>query len=207
MVELFLTSFTSLFVIVDPIGTAAVFVALTQGRDKRSSQFIALKATIIAASLLLFFALFGKTLLSQIGVSFDAFRIAGGLLLFVTAFRMIMGFHDSPSIQSKDSVYNDDTNIAVFPLAIPLLAGPGCMVAAILNIDLATTPSETYIVLFTMVAVQGIALLCMLFAFYIVRTIGNTGSNILARMMGILLAALSIQFIAEGLFSMIGIYQ
>ena len=197
--ELFLSALASLFVIVDPLGTAAVFLALTKNFDAKAARSIALKAVTIAIALLTFFALFGEALLSHLGISFDAFRIAGGLLLFVTAFRMIMGFHDAGTVDSDKSCYKDEGNIAVFPLAIPMLAGPGCMTATVLNINLATNLLEKLGVIGAIILVELATLLCLLFASYVVKIIGNTGSSILARLMGILLAALSVQFIIEGI--------
>lgn len=202
--EIFLACFISLFVIVDPLGTAAVFSALTRKTtDKIQLRNIALQAAFIATTLLIFFGFFGQFLLQKMGISLDAFRIAGGLLIFVTAFRMIMGFHQSDSIDSKDSCYKDISNIAVFPLAIPLLAGPGCMTAVILNMNNAHDFESKLIIILAIVVVEISALICMLFASKIIKVVGETASSILARLMGIILAALSVQFIADGTINII----
>lgn len=122
--ELFITAFVSLFVVVDPFGTAAVFTVLTQAMTNAEKRKIAFKAVFLALSIMLLFSVVGKTLLDYMHISLPAFRVAGGLLLFITAFRMIMGFHDPDQLNSEKTAYKDRTNIAVFPLAIPLLSGP-----------------------------------------------------------------------------------
>lgn len=201
MIELFLSSFVSFIVIVDPLGTAAVFSALTSKIPAAERKKIAIKAVMIAVTLLFLFGLFGKTLLAHMGISLDAFRIAGGLLIFTTAFRMIMGDHDSDSIDSKDSVYKDLSNMAIFPLAIPLLSGPGCMTAMILNMGNAHEIEHKAIILVSMIFVEIIALLAMLSAGKLTAFFGPAASSLLSRLMGVLLAALSVQFIADGVKS------
>lgn len=196
--DIFLHSFVLLFVIVDPIGTAAVFSALVRGLDARSSLKIALRAVAIGMTLLLLFGLCGNILLHHLGISLGAFRVAGGLLLFVTAFRMLMGFHDPDTLDSERSTYKDRSDIAVFPIAIPLLAGPGCLTAVMLSMTAVQIPAEKAYVAAAVVAVQLIALVCMLMADRLVRLFGPSGSSLLARIMGILMAAMAVQFIADG---------
>lgn len=201
MLELFLASFISFLVIVDPIGSSAVFSALTGKARADRKRAIAIKAVLIATTVLIIFGLAGKIILTQMGISIDAFRIAGGLLIFVTAFRMIMGFHDPDKIGSNENVYKDTSNIAVFPLAIPLLAGPGCMTAMMLNMGNAHTIEHKAIVIASVIIVEICALTAMLTAAKLSTIIGSTGSSLLSRLMGILLAALSVQFIADGILN------
>lgn len=122
--DLFFAAFVSLFVVVDPFGTAAVFISLTKGQDK-DAQFRIAKAVMLSILLLVLFGLAGHALLTQMGVSLDALKVAGGALLFVTAFRMIMGYHDPDQLQSEKSTYGKSDDIAVFPLAIPCWPGRG----------------------------------------------------------------------------------
>lgn len=199
MLEIFLSSFISLLVIVDPLGTAAVFSAITVKQTTAQRRAVAIKAMTIAMVLLFLFGLGGKFLLLQMGISLDAFRIAGGLLLFVTAFRMIMGHHDSDSIDSSDSCYKDISNMAIFPLAIPLLAGPGCMTAMILNMNNAALIEHKAVIVLSMVLVEILALFAMLGAAKLTSMIGAAGSSLMSRLMGVLLAALSVQFVADGI--------
>lgn len=199
MLEIFLSSFISLLVIVDPLGTAAVFSAITVKQNAAQRRAVALKAMMIAMTLLFLFGLGGKFLLLQMGISLDAFRIAGGLLLFVTAFRMIMGQHDSDSVDSNDSCYKDISNMAIFPLAIPLLAGPGCMTAMILNMNNAALIEHKAVIILSMILVEILALFAMLGAAKLTSMIGAAGSSLMSRLMGVLLAALSVQFVADGI--------
>lgn len=200
LIDVFLSAFIALFVIADPIGTASIFAVLTRAKAPQVSFKIALKATLIAVCLLVFFGFVGAWLLGMLGITLPAFRIAGGLLLFVTAFRMIVGFHDPDQVESEKSKYGKDDDIAVFPLAIPLLAGPGCMTAVLLHMT--AEPGEWQAkaaVVTAILSVQLIAFLVMVFSQRMIKAVGETGGSLLARVMGILLAALSVQFVADGI--------
>lgn len=198
-IDLFLAVFVSLFVLVDPFGTAAVFTTLTQRDDAAAQRRIAIRASVLAVLILLCFGVFGKILLHYMGISLPAFRIAGGLLLFVTAFRMVLGFHDPDQLQSARSIYKDNSNLAVFPLAIPLLAGPGCMTAVVMFMTKARGLADYGVIFGAVVAVEVLALLILLGSARIGRFIGSTGNGLLARVMGILLCAMAVQFIADGI--------
>lgn len=197
--DLFLSAFVSLFVVIDPFGTAAVFSALSQKMDQITQRKIALKAVLISSGLLFVFSLLGQPLLERMEISLSAFRIAGGLLLFVTAFRMIMGLHDPDQLNSERNAYPDRSDIAVFPLAIPLLAGPGTMTAMIMFSTAARDAVEHMEVLGAALLVQMIAFVCLIGAAALGRLFGPTGYGIITRVMGILLAAMSVQFISDGL--------
>lgn len=196
--DIFLAAFITLFVIVDPLGTSAVFPSLVKGQSPQMVRFIALKASLVAVSILILFGIGGEALLHYLGISIPAFRIAGGLLLFVTGFRMIMGFHDPDQIESENSVYSDRSDVAVFPLAVPLLAGPGSMTAALLHMTTASTVTDKGMIVAAIILVEIIAFVSMLGAERLVRFFGPTGSTLLARLIGILMAAMAIQFIIDG---------
>lgn len=196
--DVFLAAFITLFVIVDPLGTSAVFPSLVKGQPAHMVRFIALKASLVAVSILILFGIGGEALLHYLGISIPAFRIAGGLLLFVTGFRMIMGFHDPDQIESENSIYNDRSDVAVFPLAVPLLAGPGSMTAALLHMTTASSVLDKGMIVAAIVLVEIIAFVSMLGAERLVRFFGPTGSTLLARLIGILMAAMAIQFIIDG---------
>jgi multiple antibiotic resistance protein len=202
MISFFVSAFIAMFVIVDPLGTATAFAALTGQFTSSQSRAVAIKAAVIAMGVLTLFALVGESLLHHMGISLPAFRIAGGLLLFVTAFRMIMGAHDSSHLNSAQTIYTDRSHIAVFPMAIPFLAGPGCMTAAILNSSNAHDITSKIVVIAAIISVELIALICMLIASRVSRALGSGGSSLLARLMGILLAALAVQFIADGIIGL-----
>lgn len=197
--ETFLQAFITMFVIVDPLGTASVFAVLTRGMDGREASRIALKASLIAVCLLLGFGLLGGGLLRELGISLPAFRVAGGLLLFVTAFRMLMGFHDPDHLNSEKTVYRDKTDIAIFPLAIPFLAGPGCMTAAMLLMTASSLAADKALVGLAIALVSAAGFLSMLGAARLARLFGPSGGSLLARIMGVLLAAMAVQFVADGI--------
>ncbi len=199
MFDHFLPSYVTLFVIADPLGTAAIFLAMTRGYTDADIRRIAIKACLIALGLMAIFALLGQTLLHLLSITLPAFRVAGGLLLFVTAFRMVMGNHEHKELNDEDGgVYADRTDIAVFPLAIPLLCGPGCMTASILLFNQPGTWIGKASVLLAMVAVQVTAFMCLRYAPRLQAVIGQTGTSILARVMGVILAAMAIQFVVDG---------
>ncbi len=189
----------TLFVIVDPFGSAAVFSALMGGQPAEVARKTAFRASLIAGVILIAFGLIGDALLHHLGISIGAFRIAGGLLLFVTAFRMLMGFHDPDQLESEEkSAYSDRTDVAIFPLAIPLLAGPGGMTASILHMTAVHTIDGKLIVIAAIVVVELIALFSMLGADRLVRLFGSSGSSLLVRIMGVLMAAMAVQFMIDG---------
>lgn len=197
--ELFVSAFVSLFVLVDPFGTAAVFSVLTQAMTRKEQTRVALKAMFIALVILLLFSAVGRLLLEYMHISLPAFRVAGGLLLFVTAFRMIMGFHDPDQLNSEKTAYKDRSDIAVFPLAIPMLAGPGVMTAVIMFSTAAHDIISHIQVTVAIVLVQVLALFSLLGAGTLGQFFGATGNSIIARIMGILLAAMAVQFMADGI--------
>lgn len=204
MLEFFTPTFVTLFVIADPIGTAAIFLALASGYTDQQVRATAIKASVIAAGLMLLFGIAGGHLIPLLGISLPAFRIAGGLLLFVTAFRMVMGQREKQ--RSRESGVNnpdsDNEDIAVFPLAIPLLCGPGCMTASILLMEKPDHIGGQMQVGAAMIAVQVVSFLALRYAPRLNKIIGSTGTSILARVMGVLLAAMAIQFIADGIKTM-----
>ena len=196
--ETFLSALVTLTVIIDPLGTAAVYGALTAAMTHEHAEAIAKKSCLVGGGVLLFFGLMGAAVLAMLGISLEAFRIAGGLLLFVTAFRMLMGDHDQQNIQKDGSVYSDRGDIAVFPLAIPLLSGPGCITAIILLTNQSPAWIDQAQVYLAMVLAVLASYASMKAVQRLKTVLGTGGIQIMARLMGILLAALAIQFIADG---------
>jgi len=146
----FTTVFITIFTIVDPLGTSAVFAGLTSKLSTKETYKIALQATVIAVAVLLFFGFIGKIVLEHMGISSEAFKVAGGLLLFYTAFRMVLGGHE----KNAPSVSDTSNTIAVFPMAIPLMAGPGCATAFILLLETAQAQeTSSLMVVLAMLAV------------------------------------------------------
>jgi multiple antibiotic resistance protein len=193
----FLNALTGFFVIIDPIGAALVFHSLIPEDEKRHRKVMAFKAIIISVVLLLVFGNYGEPLLQLLGININSLRIAGGLLLFYTAFGMITEDieYDSAS-QVKD--------ISVFPMTIPLLAGPGALTLVILLFSKGTTAAENIAVTVAIGAVLLLTLILMLASRYLKKIIGETGDEILRRFLGVILAALSIQFIYDGINNIAG---
>ena len=193
----YITAFVTLFVVMDPIGLAPLFIALTQGMSARARFHVGLRAVTIAAILLTLFGLFGDKILVGIGISMPAFRIAGGVLLFLTALDMLF---ERRTQRREGHQAEPEHDPSVFPLATPLIAGPGAMATMIL---LAGAPGAdtTHIVLVHLVM---LAVLCCTFALFVLaspleRLLGRTGTMVVTRLLGMLLAALAIQFILDGL--------
>ncbi len=193
----YITAFVTLFVVVDPIGLAPLFIALTQGMNARQRLSVGLRAIAIGAGLLTLFGLFGDKILLGIGISMPAFRIAGGVLLFLTALDML--FERRTQRREGQSV-EPAHDPSVFPLATPLIAGPGAMATMIL---LAGAPgADAQHILFVhlvMLAVLACVFVLFLLATPLERVLGRTGTMVVTRLLGMLLAALAIQFILDGL--------
>jgi len=196
--DLFISAFVSLFVIVDPLGTSVVYSSLTKGMNSPELYKTAIKAVTIAIAILVVFCFIGQPLLHHLGISMSAFRIAGGLLLFITAFRMIMGFHDPDQLESARQNHSKEDDIAIFPMAIPLLAGPGTITATLMFSTSALSSIELATIIGVVIIVQLIALVSLLLSPQLMKLMGKTGNGVMARIMGILLAAMSVQFIADG---------
>jgi len=194
--SVFINAFMTLTVIVDPVGTAAAFAGRSSGFEIHQARRIALKSVVIAFTLLLLAGLFGNALLNKIGITFSAFRIAGGILLFATASRMIFGCRDQKLTKENVGMSHD---ITVFPLAIPLLAGPGCMTAMALLMEKTDSWQDSMLVITALVLTHVTALICLIGANYIRKFLGMDGADIVARVMGIILAAMSVQFIIDGI--------
>jgi multiple antibiotic resistance protein len=195
-----ITAFVTLFVVIDPIGTAPLFVALTQGMPAARRRSIGVRACVIAAILLALFGLAGEEFLRFIGISMPAFQIAGGILLFLTALDMLF---DRRSQRRKD--HADEGTAApaddpsVFPLAMPLIAGPGAMATMVLLInETGRSPQGLVLVTGVMLGVIALVFLSFLSAGLIERLLRRTGTMVMTRLFGLLLAALSVQFVLNG---------
>ena len=195
-----LSAIVTLFVTIDPAGLAPIFVVLTNGRTRTERNAIALRATIVAGAVLVGFALVGEPLIGFLGISLPAFRIAGGLLLFVIAFEMVFGRRsERKSVAAQTAVERDDPpHVAVFPLAIPLIAGPGAISATILLASRAPAATATLGLLAIIIALIGLCLVVFLGAHQLERILGETGRIVVSRLLGLLLAALAVQYVADG---------
>lgn len=200
MIDYLLEAFVTLFVTVDPLGLAPLFIGLTAGMTSEDRRKVAWRATAIATTILVAFALAGGKLLALMGISLPAFRIAGGLLLFSTAFQMVFSQKEPRDKTDADRAVTLDhiRDIAAFPLAIPLLAGPGAISASILAASKAPTLAAYGAFLGLIAAVMALCLAVFVAAEPIDRRIGETGRTVIGRLLGLLLAALAVQFVADG---------
>ena len=193
--DLFINAFLGFFVVVDPIGTTIIFSALSAGVSAKHRNLMALKSVLIAIAIVIFFGLMGAKLLEILGIQLNSFRIAGGVLLFHSAFAMIT----RPDEKSTKQRLLEEEDISVFPLAIPLLAGPGTLTLTILLAsDSAQSPTDYGWLLAAALTVYVITFVLFLLSSQVEKIVGKTVNNVVKRLMGVLLAALAVQFIADG---------
>jgi len=195
-----ISALVTLIVVVDPVGLVPTFLAVTQGLPQQARRRIALRAAIIAAAILAGTALVGDWLLHQLGITLPAFRIAGGLLLFAVASEMVFGVRiERQSKQAEDALEEHVRNVAAFPLAIPLMAGPGAITATLLLAGQARgDPIALAVLIAVVMLVCALCLGVFLLANRVDRLIGITGNVVLSRLLGVLLAALAVQYVIDG---------
>jgi multiple antibiotic resistance protein len=198
--EFLVSAFVTLAVVVDPIGLVPSFIAVTHGLPAQAQRRVALRAALIATAVLAGSALIGDWLLRTLSITLPAFRIAGGLLLFSIASEMVFGVRVArQSQQAEDAVDEHVLNIAAFPLAIPLMAGPGAITATVLLAGRTDAqPVRLVMLLGVIVAVLTLCFAVFMLAGRIARVIGTTGNVVLSRLLGVLLAALAVQFVIDG---------
>ena len=194
-----ITAFVALFVVIDPIGFAPLFIALTRGAAPRARFIIGARAVGVAAALLLLFGLAGEAVLDFLGISLPAFQIAGGILLFLTALDMLF---DRRTKRREDQAHTLEEDPSIFPLAMPLIAGPGAIATVILLSGQAQgDPLYLAQVMGVAALVLGGVLLLFSLASPVERLLGPTGINVVTRLLGMLLAALSVQFVLNGILA------
>lgn len=201
MTDAVASAFVTLFVAIDPVGVLPVFLALTAGTDAARRRRVAIRGTLIGGGVLLAFALIGDGLLAALGIGLPAFRIAGGLMLLAIAFEMVFERRALRRTRSAEGARDDPAHedVAVFPIAIPMVAGPGAITAVVLLMGRHQgDPLGQGMVLAVLAVVLALTLLTFLLARPIERLIGATGTTIASRLLGILLAALAMQFILDG---------
>ena len=188
--------FVTLWVVIDPIGTIPVFIAVTAAMTARKRRITALVATVVSMAVLLFFLVFGQLLIDALGISLLSFQVAGGIVLFIFALTMIFGESkpetDRRSTELDEELGGDRPSPAIFPLAVPSLASPGAMLAIVMLTDNNQFEiSDQAVTAAVMVGVLGVAYLFMLLADPIIRLIGNSGAAIISRVMGMILASVA----------------
>lgn len=187
-------AFVTMFVVIDPIGLSPLFIALTTGMDARQRRAIGLRACVIAAGLLTVFGLAGEVILNAVGITMPAFQIAGGILLFLTALDMLF----ERRTQRRSGHVGRVPDPSVFPLAMPLIAGPGAMASMILLVGQTQSWEGVVAMHAVMLGVLAIVFVLFLVATPLERALGETGTMVVSRLLGMLLAAMSVQFVLNG---------
>ncbi|WJH39948.1 MarC family protein [Aliirhizobium terrae] len=195
-----INAMTTMLVTLDPPGLAPVFLGLTVGMTAAQRRQVALRGSIIAFGILTVFALFGAGVLGLLGISMGAFRIAGGLLLFWISFEMVFERRQERKEKTSQAAVTIDhlRDLAVFPLAIPLIAGPGAISATVLLAGTFTAPFDRALLIGVLALMMVTLYLTLLLAEKLDRFLGVTGRAILTRLLGVILAALSVQFVVDG---------
>jgi len=199
MLEIFLQYFVLYFVVIDPIGTTPLFLVVTKGLNAQDKNKVAFEGVLIATIVLLFFAFFGNYVLKYLGISFSAFTIAGGVILFLIALEMLF---DIRSERKKRSINDKRDKISIFPIAIPLLAGPAAITSVILTISQAEGSYSLLIInIICLISVMLVSFVILRVFTKFQKFINEKIINIFSRVIGIILAALSIQYILDGIKS------
>jgi multiple antibiotic resistance protein len=197
-----LKAFVTLFVTIGPIDLVPIFIALTAGTRSRIRRRLAVKATLVSGGVLVLFAFAGNRLMELIGVGLPAFRVAGGILLLLLSIDLLFAHPSGLSsiTPGEEREAERQSDIAVFPLAIPLIAGPGSMTAILLLMGRAAGDALAAMTVMTMLSLVLVFTLCVLLtAQHLIRLFGVTGVNTVARLSGVMLAALAVQFVLDGL--------
>jgi multiple antibiotic resistance protein len=201
MIELFGSALVTFLVIIDPPGCAPIFASLTRGTTAAHRRAMAIRSSLIAWAILMFFALLGRPMLHALGISLASFRIAGGILLFFIAFDMIFERRTERRERRAEEIEGtpEAEDISIFPMAIPMITGPGSIASAMLWVSRAEDVAAVAVVLAAITTVMVITLLTLLAAGPLMRLIGEKIEAMITRILGVILAALAAQFVIDGL--------
>ncbi|MFM5947608.1 MAG: MarC family protein [Novosphingobium sp.] len=205
MWELFLSAFVTLFVVIDPPGCAPIYAGLVKGASNRQAIAMAVRATFIATLILLVFALFGEDLLGALHIELNSFRIAGGIMLFVIAMDMVFEKRTqrreerAEKVRAENAQTPEVDDVSVFPMAMPMIAGPGSIATIMLLTSRAQGTEQTLVVLSAMGAVLLLTLAALAAAGPLMRLLGTRVEAVITRLLGVLLAALAAQYVIDGI--------
>ena len=200
--ELFLSAFAVLFVIIDPPGCAPIFATLTRGTSRKHQVEMAFKSVFIAAIILSGFAYAGEFIFAKLGISLDSLRIAGGIMLFIIGLNMVFEKRTEKRKDRAEEVLEttkDPEDISVFPMGIPMIAGPGTMASLLILMGRANNWQQELTIMIALASVLLISLIAFLISGPLIRLMGETFTNILTRVLGVLLATLAAQFVLDGI--------
>ena len=201
MLDLFLSAFITLFVVIDPPGCAPIYAGLTSGASRAQARSMAIRASFIAGIILLIFALFGENLLGALHIELDAFRIAGGIMLFVIALDMVFEKRTQRREERAEKLKAtpEVEDVSVFPMAMPMIAGPGSIATMMLLMSRSQGTEQTLVVLAALVAVLVLTMLSLIAAGPMMKLLGASVEAVITRLLGVLLAALAAQYVIDGL--------
>ena len=199
MIELYLSAFITFLVVIDPPGCAPIFAGLTGGASPVHRRAMAVRAVFVAAIILLVFAVFGEDLLRVLGISLNAFRIAGGIMLFLIALEMVFEKRTERREDRAQKVREDQVeDISIFPMAMPMIAGPGSIASTMLLMSQNSGLTNAIVVLSALATVLLLTLVALLAAGPLMRLLGQRVETVVTRLLGVLLAALAVQFVIDG---------
>ncbi len=206
MMELFLSAFVTLFVVIDPPGCAPIYAGLTSEATRAQARAMAFRATFIATIILLIFALFGEQLLAGLHIDLDSFRIAGGIMLFLIALDMVFEKRTErrEARAEKIKATPEIEDVSVFPMAMPMIAGPGSIATIMLLMSRSEGTPQTLVVLGALAAVLLLTLLALVAAGPLMKLLGKRSEAVITRLLGVLLAALAAQYVIDGLKASFG---
>jgi multiple antibiotic resistance protein len=200
VLDLFISAFATFFVVIDPPGCAPIFASLTSGATVQHRRAMAFRSVLVAGAILLAFAIFGEAFLRALGISLDAFRIAGGIMLFLIALEMVFEKRqERRENRAEDVKARAAEDVSIFPMGIPMIAGPGSIASAMLLTGRADGLEQGLTVLGALALVLILTLLALLMAAPLMRLIGHKMEAMITRLLGVILAALAVQFVIDGI--------
>jgi multiple antibiotic resistance protein len=200
MIELFVSTFITLFVVIDPPGCAPIFAGLTQGATDAHRRAMAVRAVLVAAAILLVFALFGEALLRALGISLESFKIAGGIMLFLIALEMVFEKRTERREDRAEKIKAEEvTDVSIFPMAMPMIAGPGSIASIMLLMSQNSGTGRSVVVLAALVVILALTLAALLASTALMRIVGAKIEAVISRLLGVLLGALAVQFVIDGI--------
>jgi multiple antibiotic resistance protein len=206
MIDLFISAFVTFFVVIDPPGCAPIYASLTKGATAAQRRNMAIRAAVVATGILLVFALFGEQLLAALHIELNSFRIAGGIMLFLIAIDMVFEKRterrEGRAAKIIESPEIED--VSVFPMAMPMIAGPGSIASVMLLMSQNEGLDRSLVVLGALAAVLLLTLIALLAAGPIMRVLGSQAEAVITRLLGVLLGALAAQFVIDGLRASFG---
>ncbi|HEX7752348.1 MAG TPA: MarC family protein [Novosphingobium sp.] len=200
MIELFVSAFVTLLVVIDPLGCAPIYAGLSRGAGPRQAFTMALRASVIATLILFGFALFGENLLAALHIGLDAFRIAGGLMLFLIALDMVFERRTKRREERAETIHKapEVEDVSVFPIAMPMIAGPGSIATVMLLMARAQGQAQSLVILAALAAIMLLTFIALAAATPLMRLFGERIEAIVTRLLGVLLAALATQYVIDG---------